>query len=262
MNLTATLPMARETAKAPLSRWKASAIHLGLSACIAGALLALMLLVWYPWPLYSIAGGRGLTMILVGVDVVLGPLITLVIFKAGKKGLKFDLAVIALLQLSALAYGVHTVFVARPAWLVFNVDRFNLVAAIDLDPADLAKVTRPEFRSPPIDGPRFVATTLPKDRNARLKLLDSALAGKDVQLFPQRYVPYEQEAAHALGHARRLEVLQKRDRKGVVQDYLDSSGRAADSVKFLPLRARTADAAVLLDAKTGMPLKIVLVDPW
>ena len=33
-------------------------------------------------------------------------------------------------------------------------------------------------------------------------------------------------------------------------------------MRFLPLRGRLADGAVLLDAKTGAPLEIVLVDPW
>ena len=85
-----------------MSRWKASGIHLLLSAAIAVVVLTLMLMVWYPWPLFEAAGGSRLVFILVGVDVTLGPLITLVIFKSGKPGLKFDLTVIALVQLAAL----------------------------------------------------------------------------------------------------------------------------------------------------------------
>ena len=85
-----------------------------LSFAVATAVLAFMLSLWYPGPLFEAAGGDRLVFILVAVDVTLGPLITLVIFKAGKKGLKFDLAVIASLQLAALVYGMHTVYVARP----------------------------------------------------------------------------------------------------------------------------------------------------
>jgi hypothetical protein len=47
-----------------------------------------------------------------------------------------------------------------------------------------------------------------------------------------------------------------------VRRTLASIGRSAESVKFLPLRGRQADGAVLLDAKTGAPLDILLVDPW
>ena len=104
---------------------------------IAGAVLVFMLTVWYPRPLFEAAGGDRLIFILMAVDVTLGPLITLIIFKAGKRGLKFDLAVIASLQLAALVYGMHTVYLARPVYLVFTKDRFDLVSAADLDDRDL-----------------------------------------------------------------------------------------------------------------------------
>lgn len=262
MNMSETVALPTDLPAAPMSRWKASAIHLLLSAVIAGSVAGVMLLVWYPWPLFEAAGGSVLTMILVGVDVALGPLVTLVIFKAGKKGLKFDLAMIAILQLSALAYGVHAVYVARPAYLVYTVDRFDLVAAVELDPEDLAKATRDEFKAPPADGPRYVAAPVPQDSAAKLKLLESALSGKDVHLFPQYYVPYEQEAHNALKRAQDLGILLERDSSRTVARYLESTGRARESVKYLPLRARGGEAAVLLDAATGAPLKIVLVNPW
>jgi len=262
MDMATTSDVTQENLRAPLSRWKAAGIHLLLSACIAAALVAVMLLVWYPWPLFEVAGGSGLMMILVGVDVVLGPLITLVIFKAGKKGLRFDLAVIACLQLSALAYGVHAVYVVRPVYMVYNIDRFNLMAAVDLDPADRAKAKSEEFRSLPIDGPHYIAAPQPQDPGERQKILEFAMAGKDVHLFPQQYVPYAPQAQEALRHARDVGVLIGRDTDGTIKKFLESKGRSRDSVKFLPLRARQMDAAVLLDAKTGDPLRIVVVDPW
>ena len=88
-----------------LNRWQASALHLALSAAIAVLVVTLMLLVWYPQQYFTAMGGDTLILILIGVDVVVGPLITLIIFDPKKKGLRFDLAVIAALQLAALAYG-------------------------------------------------------------------------------------------------------------------------------------------------------------
>jgi hypothetical protein len=226
-----------------MSRGKASAIHLLISAGIAGAMVALMLTVWYPWPLFEAAGGSGLTMILVSVDMALGPLVTLIIFKSGKKGLKFDLALIALVQLSALAYGVHVVYLARPAFLVYTIDRFNLVTAAELDPLDLAQAASPEFRSPPVDGPRYIAAVLPADPKARDRILEFALQGKDLHLFPQYYVPYEQEAQNALKRAKAVGAMLERDASGEVARYLQAAGRSQDSVRYLPLRARSAHAA-------------------
>jgi hypothetical protein len=192
---------------------------------------------------------------------VLGPFITLIIFKPGKKGLKFDLTVLASLQFAALVYGIHTVYLARPVYLVFTVDRFDLVAAKDLDPQDLEKVTRAEFKRPPLGRPQYVAAVPPGDRGERSRILDSALQGKDLQMYPQYYVPYEQEAQNALRRARNLSIILERDPE-LVQRYLNAAGRSPESVKFLPLNAPKKDAAVLLDADSGVPLEIVLVDPW
>src|SRR5215472_9620281 len=220
-----------------MSRWKASGIHLLLSCAVVGAVLAFMATVWYPWPLFAIAGGIGITLILAGVDVTLGPLMTLIVFKAGKKGLKFDLTVIALLQVAALAYGVHVAFVARPVYLVFAVDRFVLVTAVDLDPDDVAKARDPRFTRLPLGTPPYIAAVIPTDQKERNDLLFSALAGKDVELYPQYYAPYESQAQNGLKHARDIGILMKRDVR-TIERFLESEGRSPASVKFLPLRAR------------------------
>jgi hypothetical protein len=251
----------RDIPVAGMSRWKASGIHLGLSAAIAAALLVLMLTVWYPWPLFEAAGGNRLALLTVAVNVVLGPLLTLIVFRSGKKGMKFDLAFIATVQLAALAYGVYAVFVARPAYLVFTIDRFNLVPAVALDPADLAKVKDKRFKSPPVGGPQYVAAVFPPDPAERMKILITALAGKDLNLYPQYYVPYKQEARDALKRAKPLGVLLKRY-PTAIGNYLKSSGRPEQSVKYLPLRARSRNGVVLLDSVSGMPLKILLLNPW
>jgi hypothetical protein len=244
-----------------MSRWKASGIHLLLSGLIVGSVLVFMVTVWYRWPLFAVAGGGGLTLILAGVDVTLGPLITLIIFKSGKKGLKFDLSVIALMQFAALAYGVHVVYLARPVYLVFAYDRFELVAAKDIDPQDLAKVTREEFKRLPLGRPGIIAAEPPRDPKVQMDIVMTALAGKDLHLYPQYYVPYAEQVQNALKKAKPVSVLLERDPEAV-QRALRSAVRSPESVKFLVLRGRSEDAAVLIDAASGAPLEILRVYPW
>lgn len=244
-----------------MSRWKASGIHLLLSGLIVGSVLVFMVTVWYRWPLFAVAGGGGLTLILAGVDVTLGPLITLIIFKSGKKGLKFDLSVIALMQFAALAYGVHVVYLARPVYLVFAYDRFELVAAKDIDPQDLAKVTREEFKRLPLGRPSIIAAEPPRDPQVQMDIVMTALAGKDLHLYPQYYVPYAEQVQNALKKAKPVSVLLERDPEAV-QRALRSAVRSPESVKFLVLRGRSEDAAVLIDAASGAPLEILRVYPW
>ncbi len=74
-----------------MNRWKAFAIHMGASLLLFLGLLLIIINVWFPGILFSIDGGWDGLKILLGVDLVLGPLLTLLVYKAGKPGLKFDL---------------------------------------------------------------------------------------------------------------------------------------------------------------------------
>lgn len=244
-----------------MSRWKASGIYLLVCAAVATAVLVFMRLLWFPGALFSLTGGSGLLLILVSVDVVLGPLLVLIIYKQGKSSLKFDLAVIALLQLSALGYGLYTVSQARPVYMVFTVDRFDVVTAKDLDPDDLAQVKVAQFKSISWGRPQFIAVSRPADPAAANKVLESALQGKDLQMFPQYYIEYAAATAEILRKAKSLESLQRRAPQ-LIGKFLQGTGRDASSVRFLPLRAPKADGAVLIDAASAEPLQIAAVDPW
>jgi len=74
-------------------------------------------------------------------------------------------------------------------------------------------------------------------------------------------VAYAEEARNALKRAKPLGAVRAKDPLAV-DGYLAAAGRSADSVKFLPLRMRKKDGSVLLDAASGMPLAILLIDPW
>src|SRR5688500_10728960 len=127
----------------PISRWRASALHLGVSLVVAALVFAVIYFVWYPAPLFQSAGGRHLFALIALVDVTLGPLITLIVFRAGKPGMRFDLVTIATLQVAALAYGVWVLYEARPVWIVFVKDRYELVRANNVLDAELAKAKPP-----------------------------------------------------------------------------------------------------------------------
>ena len=242
------------------TRWQAAGTHLGICVAIAAAVVTLMLAAWYPRPLFEAAGGNDLLFILLAVDVTLGPLLTLVVFKSGKPGMGFDLTVIGLLQVAALAYGVHVVALARPAFVVFVKDRFELVTVAELDPAQLAAARYPEFRSPPWDGPMLAASDLPTDPAERRKLLEVALAGLDVQNFPRYYVPYAARTKEVLAASRT--VAQYRASEPVsakaVDAWLAESGTQADAVRCLELRTRFAWVVVLVDPVTAKPVKMLL----
>lgn len=242
------------------SRWQASGLHLAISAAIAASALALILGLWFPGPLFEAAGGLGLLYLLAGVDVVLGPLLTLIVFKSGKPGMKFDLAAIGTLQVVALAYGLSVVALARPAFVVFVLDRFELVTVVDLKPEDLAAARYEEFRSVPWTGPRLAAADLPTDPAERQRLIQLATSGLDVQNFPRYYVPYAERTQQVLARAVTVERLRATEpvTAKAVDDWLTASGTKPDEVRALLLRTRFAWIAVLVDPRTARPVKYLL----
>jgi hypothetical protein len=246
--------------KKAFTRWQAAGTHLLICVAIAATVITVMLGVWYPGPLFEAAGGNGLLYILVGVDVILGPLLTLVVFKSGKRGMKFDLTVIGLVQVAALAYGVHIVFLARPAFIVFIKDRFELATVAELDPAELAAAKYPQFRSPGWSGPQLVAADMPTDPAERTKVVLAAVAGYDLQNFPRYFVPYAERSKDVLAKADTIERLRKTEPAiaKVVDAYLKSSGTTEADVRSVLLRTRFAWIAVLIDPKTAQPVKMLL----
>lgn len=107
-----------------MTRFKAFAIHLGISTIIFLILLYLIIFVWYPHPYFAVDGGWEGIRIITGVDMVLGPLLTLIVFRPGKKGLRLDLAFIGVVQVAALAWGIWIVHDQRTALVVHTHDRF------------------------------------------------------------------------------------------------------------------------------------------
>ena len=245
-----------------MSRWRASGIHLVISAAIAAVGLALMLAVWFPGPLFQAAGGNELLFILVGVDVVIGPLITLAVFKAGKRGMKFDLAVIGILQVAALAYGAWVVAASRPVFVVFVKDRFEVASAIEVQEEDLKLARYPQFSRMPLTGPQWAVVEWPSDRAEQQKLLQLALQGIDAHVFPKYFAPFEERTRDVLAKAQPIAEVRKTEPKyaQVIDEYLKSSGTPEASVRYVLLKAFRAFVAVLVDAKTGYPVKMLIVE--
>ena len=248
-----------------LNRWKAAAIHLGLSVLIAASVVTVMLLVWYPPPYFDTMGGTGLLKILVGVDVTLGPLLTLIIFNPRKKSLRFDLSVIAALQLAALVYGVWVMFEARPVYAAFAVDRFDVVSANELEQEDL-DAAAPEYRELPLAGPRVVGIRLPdKEKNPDEwnKLVFSGAAGKDVPQFPKYYVPYADVAADVLKKARPLSALvsAKPGSKAEVDAFVSRAARSQNDLVYVPLNGRGGSATAVVDAHDARIIGFIPIDP-
>lgn len=243
-------------------RLLAALIHATISVLIIGCIAAITFAVWFPGAYADFAGGVRLFWLIAGVDMVLGPLMTLVVFnlKKPRRELVRDLTIVALIQVAALTYGLTVLFQARPIALVFEVDRFRVISA--------AEVMETEFESHPdarklvsLFGPSVVGTRTARDSDERVAAIDFALQGWDVGQRPSFWVPYPSIMPHALSSARPIRTLiEKRSASSdMIRLQLSSLGLAESSARFLPLSSRKRDGAAILDA-SGRVVAMLPVD--
>ncbi|GGD34930.1 hypothetical protein [Pseudoxanthomonas indica] len=226
-----------------MNRWKASAVHLLLSLLLIGGIALTALHTWFPFGLYRVAAPDRLLYVMWGIDLVAGPLLTLVVYKAGKPSLRFDLTVIAILQLAFLSYGLHTLWVSRPVFLVAMPMRMSLVFANEIEPSELAKANKEEWRRLSWSGPTLVGALAPKNDQERQDLLFATLqSGVDLDKMPSRYVEFSESAPALLAVARHVELAES-ERAGLKQQ-----------VKEVVLVTTRANGVMWLDASSGMPV--------
>jgi hypothetical protein len=253
----------------PVSFWsdrlKASGIHLGLSLFIA--ILAAMLVfgLWYPYPYREISGGRELFLLVVTVDVILGPLITLAVFNRSKpwKELRRDLAMVVVLQLAALGYGMWTVIAARPVHMVFEIDRFRVVHAIDI-PVELLAQTPAGIDALPLGGPTLLAMRPFKDNKEEVDATLAALQGLNLGARPDLWQPYDRAVPEILKVAKPTSTLKTRfeSRAKDIDLVLAQSGRTAQNTLYLPLVGRNSFWTVFLDPVTAQVVAAMPLDPF
>ena len=251
--------------KLPENRYKAAFLHLIGSCAVAAVAVFIVFFFWYPGLLASATGVTKIFLLVVIVDICLGPLLTLIVFDKKKPELKIDLAIIFAIQLAALVYGIHTVGSVRPVFLVFAIDRVEAVHANQLDSNLLKLAKHTEFQSLSYTGPRWAAATLPEDIEERNNLLVAAsTGGRDLAQTPKYYSPYASSKAQIIEKSRPIKELLENnsDRGDVINRLKERYKLDLEKMKYLPLAAKKRDVSVLLKADSSEVLEIVDLSPW
>lgn len=246
-----------------MNKLRAFLTHLAISATVVGTVLAVVFFVWYPHPYFQAIGAWNVVRVLIVVDLVIGPLLTLIVYKPKKPSLVFDMSVIAAIQLAALAYGVTTIFQERPYFAVFAMDGFRIIAAKDID---FDTIEDEALRRKPLVGPILVVASMPEDAEARERLMMEVLFENkpDIEYRPAFWHPYAERADEVLGRSRPLAELRaaRQDEAGEIDRLAARHGRSIEELAFTPLVGRHDDLAVILDADSGMPIDALAVNPW
>ena len=233
-------------------------IHLGLSVLVVLLAAYVVLQIWFPFPYRILAGGQHLFWLLVGIDVICGPLLTAVLFNPAKsrRELTLDLSLVALIQAAALVYGVYSIGQARPVMLVFETDRMVAVSAAQIEPQSLSQAPA-QFQSLSWTGPVLLGTREPKDSAEMFSAVQISLQGIGPALRPSWWQDYEKSRLFAKDRMKKLVDLHasaSTDAQAVLEKAVQDSDLPASQLFYLPLTSqKVLDGwIVLLDGNASI----------
>ncbi len=247
------------------SRLKAGGIHFVISAFVAILAALVVFGIWYPYPYSEISGGRELFLMVVSVDVIIGPLITLIIYdiKKSARELRRDIFVVAMLQMLALGYGLWTLAIARPVHLVFEIDRFRVVHAVDV-PGELIIESPNAIVILPYSGPTLLGLRAFKGEQEKLEATIAALLGLQLSFRPDLWQSYEVSRADVLRAAK--PVAQLKVRFPAFSKQIDAAIGdkvvASEFAQYVPLAGRKEFWTVLVDGRNGDVLGFLPLDSF
>jgi hypothetical protein len=233
-------------------RFKAFAWHLFGSASILTLTLGIMYLGWYHWPGWYLADMPTVLAIMVGVDVVLGPLLTFIIADPTKarRALARDVGCIVLVQLVALTYGAITLWNGRPLYYAFSVNCLSVVQAQDLEHGATASAQNPALAPHWYSLPRWIWAPLPNNSEEADKIVKSAIQGGfDVTARPTYYKPWQsgaQELRRQLKRVDDIKFFSLKERK-LLKERMTTLGLAPDQADAIALTGRKRPLLVVFD---------------
>ncbi len=227
--------------------------HLSVSLLIAFWALLLVFIFWYPSPLAQAVGVTHLFLMMLAIDVIVGPVLGFIVYKEGKETLKMDLAIIILIQLSALIYGLYSIEKGRPGYIAYNIDRFELVRKNEIASNDYQH--NANFGS----YPSYVAVQYPKDHKLKEKVMfDEVFGGVSLSQRPEFYQALENAKQQMKDKVLSLNDLSKYNPPSQVEKIVS---KYPTVIGFFRLKANNLDMTVLVD-QNAQVVKIVDLRPW
>lgn len=224
------------------NRYQAFAIHLFISLIIFLILSIIITYLWYPGFLFSTDGGWDGIRLIAGIDFIIGPTLTLLIYNVQKAKLKQDLIIIALIQLTCLTFGTWTVYQERPVAVIFSDGVFyaKSQAALQLHNIDLNKIYALDKKIP-----AWIYVDIPENEKERSKLLISQLNRGPLYTFAELYKSYKDNLNKILEYS--IEPSEFPD---------EINGNISGMGKIFPYTARYGDGYIEIDQNTGEFIRI------
>ena len=233
---------------------KAFGLHLLASSVALSAILGSLYLGWYRWPGWILTDVSRVVMVMVGVDVILGPMLTFIVARSSKprRDLARDIAVIVALQLCALGYGAASLWNGRPLYYAFSVNQLQMVQAYDIDSheAELGRQQNAELAPHWYSTPRWIWAPLPTDPEEAQKIVTGAISGADdVTSMPRFFKRWEQGLTELRGQLKKVDNVPyySPGEKKKLKERLQAAGFSADQTNTMPLTGRGKPLLAVFD---------------
>jgi hypothetical protein len=231
--------------------------HLLVSVLVVALAASLVFFGWFPDPWRAMLGVATVFGLVVVVDLVCGPLLTLVLASPDKSKRErwIDLIFVGLIQLVALGYGLHSVYSARPVVLAFEVDRLNIVTANEVQ-VDQLKAAPLGLQVLPWRGVLHVTLRPAESPQEFLDSLSMSLGGVSQSMRPNWWTPYDEKTRAAIvAKAKPLTALigKRPQDAAVLEQAAKRAGQPVSQLLYLPLTSSKEQSWVaLIDASAKM----------
>lgn len=238
-------------------RLRAFGLHVLASASVLTLVLGGLYLGWYRWPGWYLADARSIALMLIGVDLTLGPLLTLVVARSTKPRAELvrDIGIIAGVQLCALIYGGVSLWMGRPLYYAFSANVLQLVQASDISAHEIALARQQHATLIPhwYSRPRWIWAPLPANPDEARKIVMSVFDGGDDVIDMPRYFRQWPDGASAL--RKQLKPVKNvayfsPGQKKALGERMRAMGLDPDQANAMPLTGRGPSLLVVFDPAT------------
>ena len=238
-------------------RLKAFSLHLLSSATVLTLILGSLYFGWYRWPGWHLTDVTTVVLVMVCVDVVLGPTLTFIIAnqKKSRRELARDIGIIVVVQLCALIYGSVSLWNGRPLYYAFSESVLQLVQAYDIDAkdAEIGRRQNPGLAPHWYSLPRWIWAPLPQNPEESRKIIVSAITGgDDVISMPKYFKPWEDGLPSLRGKLKKVDDVAyfAKSEKKKLKERMKAAGLPDDQLNTMPLTGRGHPLLAVFDPVT------------
>ncbi len=240
-----------------MTNTKAALTHLAISVVIFLIVLAITIFIWYPTFYFFASDTKIPLLTMTFVDIGLGPLLTFVVYKEGKKLLKLDLSIIIIMQILALIWGTWVLHSQRPVLIVHDD---GMLYCLNQEASQLAEADLTQFNNTEEIIPQaFLPQAKTRQEFERRKEIMNNLASNDKRsplpafIFGKAFEPINSNNLNAIlqGEWEVDAVASNHETYKAAWAQFKQKYQPLENYAFFPLTCSSVEYFAVVDKHTG-----------